>query len=267
MRKLGVKLWTSDLIKNHHFFDEVVKHVREREFDYIELFVFPETYEVTAAEICQKIKGLPVIIHNSHSAYGFDTGRRECEVNNVRDVNDSKKFADMLNAEIIIVHAGCGDKPENLQETVRQFNLFNDKRIAVENLPFSCSKSGKILHGMLPEEIKIIKDNCGCKFCLDFSHATCAANHKKLPLDKVMAEFSAMSPDMFHLCDGFTDETVDKHLHYGEGNYDLKRLINDYIYDGAFVTMETGYTPPVDAGPWIEDRDCFRCLEADQGLF
>ncbi len=261
MRRFGVKLWTNDVFKNHQFFSEIVNHVKDGDFDYLELFVFPETFEATFKDICKEVKGVPVVIHNSHSGYGFNTGSKACEKNNLRDINDSKRFADELGADIIIVHAGNGDKPENFDETIRQFNLFNDKRIAVENLPPICGTSGNVLHGLLPDEIKRIKDETGCQFCMDFSHATCAANYKKIPLDHVFAAFCALKPDMYHLCDGMIDEINDKHLHYGEGDYNLLHLVNDYIPDGALVTMETGHSLPTSSQPWLNDYAYLRKLE------
>lgn len=177
MKKLGIKIWTRDVVKNRNFFEQAVAAVKNKDFDYLELFVFPNSYNDTAEVIRRELKGCPTIIHNSHSAYGFDAGDADCLAGNLRDVGDSQKFADMLNAEIIIVHAGCGCEERHLEETIRQFKRFDDKRIAVENMPASCSVSGKALHGVFPEQIERIMSETGCKFCLDFSHATCAANY------------------------------------------------------------------------------------------
>ena len=172
MKKLGIKIWTRDVVKNRNFFEQAVAAVKNKDFDYLELFVFPNSYNDTAEVIRRELKGCPTIIHNSHSAYGFDAGDADCLAGNLRDVGDSQKFADMLNAEIIIVHAGCGCEERHLEETIRQFKRFDDKRIAVENMPASCSVSGKALHGVFPEQIERIMSETGCKFCLDFSHAT-----------------------------------------------------------------------------------------------
>lgn len=261
MQKLGIKIWSRDVLKNRTFFDETVKAAKEGLFEYIELFCFPNSYNDTCDVIKKEMSGTKVIIHNSHSAYGFDTGDKNRLQSNLRDVSDSKKFADVLKAEMIIVHAGCGDHPENLEETIRQFKIFNDSRIAVENLPYVCSVSKKILHGTSPEQIETIKKETGCKFCLDFSHATCAANYYKKNVVSEIKRYQELHPDMYHLCDGFRDEVNDKHLHFGEGNYDLSYFVNEIISDDTFVTMETGYTPPVDVQPWIKDRNYFRNLK------
>lgn len=260
MQKLGIKIWTRDVVKNRIFFDETVKAAKDGMFEYIELFVFPNSYADTVEVIKKEMQGTKVIIHNSHSLYGFDVGDKNALENNLRDINDSKKFADMLGAEIIIAHAGCGEKEENLQETIRQFKIFNDSRIAVENMAYNCSVSGTVLNGTMPEQIKQIKDETSCKFCLDFSHATCSANYYGLEVNKFLEEFTKLNPDMYHICDGMSDETTDKHLHFGEGNYDLKYIVNHLITKDAYVTMETGHKPPVNVAPWIEDRNYFRGL-------
>lgn len=261
MRNLGIKIWTRDVVKNINFFNQAVKAAKEGKFDYIELFVFPNSYEASCTTIEKEMKGIKTIIHNSHSAYGFDAGDKDAFENNLHDINDSKKFADMLGAEIIIVHAGCGNTPENIEETIRQFKLFGDKRIAVENMAYLCNESRKIQHGVFPEQIKQIKEQAGCKFCLDFSHATCAANYyQRNPLEEIK-KYQELKPDMYHICDGFSDEIYDKHKHFGTGNYDLAFLVNQIIADNAYVTMETGEKPPVDIQPWLDDRDYFRALE------
>lgn len=263
MKKLGIKIWTRDVVKNRDFFNQAVKAAKDGTFEYIELFVFPNSYKETEAVIANEMKGCPVIIHNSHSAYGFDVGDKTALANNLRDVQDSQKFADMLGAEIIIVHAGCGDKPENLDETIRQFKIFNDERIAIENMPYLCNVSRKLLNGTFPEQIAAVQKAVGCKFCLDFSHAQCAANYYQRDFEETIRAFQALKPDMYHLCDGFRDEIYDKHLHFGEGNYDLAYLVNEIIAPDSYVTMETGYTPPVNIGPWVEDRNYFHRLEGE----
>lgn len=264
MRKLGCKLWTNNWFKNNAFFREVAGKAREKEFDYVELFVFPGSCKDTLQPVCEELKGLPVIIHNSHSSFGFDTGNAEREKANLQDVNDAKHFADKLNAPIIIVHAGCGDKEENRQETIRQFRLFADNRIAVENLPYTCGIGGDLQavnHGNSVADVKLIKEMTGCKFCLDFSHAICAANHAQINYNDFLQDMVNLRPDMFHLCDGHMDKTDDEHLHFGEGNYPLAHLLNDYVYDQAFVTMETGHETPVTSKPWLDDKIYLRKIE------
>ena len=109
------------------------------------------------------------------------------------------------------------------------------------------------LHGNTPAEIQRIITETGCKFCLDFSHAVCAANSTNADVRQTLNAFAALNPSMYHLCDGNINGTDDEHLHYGEGNYDLKRLLTEYVEPNALVTMETGHEIPQNITPWLED--------------
>ena len=40
---------------------------------------------------------------------------------------------------------------------------------------------------------------------------------------------------------------------YGEGDYDLRRLVTEFTTDEAYITMETGHGIPTDVLPWLED--------------
>ena len=65
---------------------------------------------------------------------------------------------------------------------------------------------------------------------------------------------------MYHLCDGDINSDNDSHLHYGEGNYDLKRLLLDFTTPDALITMETGHGIPLDVQPWIDDINYIHSL-------
>ena len=65
---------------------------------------------------------------------------------------------------------------------------------------------------------------------------------------------------MYHLCDNTWDNTSDEHRHYGEGNYDLNKILNQIISDNKPITMETGKGLPKDISPWLEDATYLRKL-------
>ena len=58
---------------------------------------------------------------------------------------------------------------------------------------------------------------------------------------------------MYHLCDGDFLSDKDEHRHYGEGNYPLAELLNDYTNPETYITMETGHGIPTTIQPWIDD--------------
>ena len=253
MRRYGIKVWSRDVLKNPAFFQQCVQAVKEGIFGYIELFPLAESYPETSGAIRKASSGLPVVIHAPHALFDMDTGHAEKLLQNQKIMEDSFRFADLLNAELIVTHPGTGEGTEYLQESIRQFQAFNDKRIAVENMPCQCSVTGRILHGTTPEEVAQIIKETGCKFCLDFSHAICAANHHGLNAYDELDKFKQLQPDMFHLSDGEFASEIDSHRHFGEGDFDLFRLVREYTGDGSLITMETGHGIPSGIEPWLQD--------------
>lgn len=59
MKKLGIKIWTRDVVKNRNFFEQAVAAVKNKDFDYLELFVFPNSYNDTAEVIPPGTEGVP----------------------------------------------------------------------------------------------------------------------------------------------------------------------------------------------------------------
>lgn len=262
MRRFGLKLWSKDFIKNKEFVKDAEKALKEGFFDYLELFALPSTFEETKEAVKAGFLGQKVVIHAPHNIQNLDISNPEEFENNRLRLKDSQLFADLLLADIIILHPGtkCGDV--FLEESVRQFKAFHDRRLTVENLPAYCSQTKRLLFGVSPQEIRLIIEETGAKFCLDFSHAICGANSSKHDVYEVLEAFKELKPAMYHLCDGDVDSTNDSHLHYGEGNYDLRRLVRDFTSDNALITMETGHGVPVDVKPWLQDIAYIRKVSA-----
>ncbi len=253
MRKFGLKLWSKDFIKNKDFVASAEKALKDGFFDYLELFVFPNTFEDTHQDVWQRFQHIDTIIHAPHSVQNLDISNPDEFVNNQQKLISSQKFADLLDAPFIILHPGRQSGEQFLNESIRQFIAFNDCRLTVENLPGYCSQTKSLLNGVTPNEIKRFIVEANAHFCLDFSHAICGANTYKKDVYEVLQEFCGLQPDMYHLCDGDVASTNDSHLHYGEGNYDLKRLVLQYTAPNAFITMETGHDIPSDVTPWLND--------------
>ncbi len=253
MRRFGLKLWSKDFISNKEFVKDAERALKDGKFDYLELFALPGTFAETKEAVKTGFGTVKTVIHAPHGIQHLDIANPdELENNRVR-IKDSQLFADMLDADIIILHPGMQRGEKYLEESIRQFKLFDDARLTVENLPGYCSQTKRELHGIEPCEIKRLIDETKAKFCLDFSHAICGANTYNRDIYEVLAEFYALKPAMYHLCDGDVASTNDSHLHYGEGNYDLKRLVNEFTDENALITMETGHGLPTNVQPWIDD--------------
>ncbi|MBO5284809.1 MAG: TIM barrel protein [Alphaproteobacteria bacterium] len=258
MRRFGLKLWSKDFVKNIDFVADAEKALKEGKFDYLELFALPFLFEEIKEEVKARFGQIKTIIHASHAMQGLDLAVKEEFDNNKKRLEAAQQFADLLNAEMIILHPGCGVGEACLAESIRQFKAMNDARLTVENLPAYCSQTKRLLHGVTVEEIKRFIEETGAKFCLDFSHAICGANSSKRDIYEVLSGFKALKPSMYHLCDGEVESTNDSHLHYGEGNYDLRRLVREFTDEGALLTMETGHGIPNDVQPWLDDISYIR---------
>lgn len=257
MRRFGFKIFSNNLQNNPQVLADIEAFVRRhRQQTFIEMMVLPQTTEAELQQYAERFADLTVTIHAPHHLYGFDPARRELEKSNRKMLEVARRAADVLRAEVIVVHAGCGKAEDGLAETMRQFKIFAaDKRVVVENLPYDDDSSEPILHGNTAAEIARIQDYCGCGFCFDFSHAVCAANSLGLDIEKQLTEFYNLKPTVYHLCDGTMAGKYDSHLHYGEGDYPLAHFLRDYTAADARITMETGHGKPDSSLPWLQDYD------------
>jgi endonuclease IV len=263
MKNFGLKLWSKDCANNIELVTHAEKALKEGVFDFLELFPLPDSFNDTKDIIKSRFNGIKTVIHAPHNGQGLNTADKNEFENNCFRIKSSQQFADLLDSDIIILHPGEGHGEEYLEESIRQFKAFNDNRITVENMPAYCNDMLVDLHGSKPSEIKRFIDELGIKFCFDFSHATCSANYFKQDLYKTLKEFAELKPAMYHLCDGDVTSTDDSHWHFGEGTYNLKRLVNEFTAENALITMETGHGAPIDISPWLKDINHIRNLIKD----
>ena len=196
---------------------------------------------------------IPFIIHNAHFALGFNLAKQEKAERNREIYEQTKKFADELDAKYIIFHGGIdGD----IRETAIQLALFNEPRALIENKPFVALPNrmgGEFCRGYSVDEIKLVIDTAGCGFCFDFGHAICAANSLGVNVYKYCENFMQLNPKMFHLTD-LDDITspYDSHLHLGTGQLDFGTIF-DMIPDESYVTFETVKNSKTDLDDFTED--------------
>lgn len=254
VHKFGLKLWS---INTDKYLKEAIKLYDMGIYDYIELYVVPDTLDTL--EQWKKLK-IPYIIHNSHFAQGFNLAKQEKADRNREIYEQTKQFADELNAEFIIFHGGIdGD----IRETAIQLAFFNEPRALIENKPFVALPNrmgGEFCRGYNVDEIKTVMDTAKCGFCLDFGHAICAANSLQQEPYSYIEKFLELNPQMFHLTD-IADMTspYDSHPHIGTGQLDIKRILK-YIPKGKRITVETIKNSKENLGDFIEDisnlRNC-----------
>ena len=238
MYKIGLKLWSTN---TDHYLHEAERLYAAGMFDYIELFVVPETMETLPAWQRLHEEGqIPFIVHNAHSAVGFNLADAECERRNREIYAQTKLFADALDAEFIIFHGGVDGTPE---EVVRQMKNIGESRALLENkpyLPLPGPQNRKVCRGATFDEISYVLSEVGCGFCLDIGHAVCAANSQGLEPYSYIKKLAALKPRMFHLSDvADMASQYDAHLHLGTGALDIMRLKGGDFPMDAMISIET----------------------------
>ena len=252
----GLKVWSTNL-----YYLQAIKELREeRYFDYIELFVEPKS-TTGHLRMWEKIR-VPYLLHAPHSSTGFNFSFRENEEQNRTLIKKVKVFETTLNARKIIFHPGADGK---LDESIRQINMFKNEfpeifnKCLIENKPKIGLRNENCL-GASCDEIRTIKKETGRGFCFDMSHAMCFAAWAKKEWEQVLVEFLGLKPELYHLCDGDLNSIYDHHKHFGEGSYDVKRLLN-LIPKNSFVSIETKKNSTEHLDDFKEDVNYLRkCL-------
>lgn len=223
--KFGLKLWSinTDLI------DQAVSLIDNKTFDYIELFVVPDT------QISPFLIDVPYIIHIPHEKFGVNIGDPAAKEYSLQKINESITWADLLNAKHLILHAGHG----SMQHATDLLRELSDSRLLIENMP-KVGLDGEAMIGYSPEQIEELLGNSDMGLCLDFGHAVKAAVSLGVDYKEYVQGFMGLEPKVFHMSDGTLGKEKDEHFNIGEGEYDFRYLlqcINDNPF--GFVTIET----------------------------
>lgn len=247
MYKRGLKLWS---VNTDYYYTEAQKLYNQGFFDYIELYVVPET--IDTLPMWKKLN-IPFIIHNAHFAQGFNLAKQEKAERNREIYEQTKLFANELDAKYIIFHSGIdGD----IRETAVQLAMFNEPRALIENKPFVALPNrmgGEFCRGYNIDEIKLVIDTAECGFCLDFGHAICAANSLGVNVYDYCKDFLQLNPNMYHLTDlNDINSPYDSHLHLGTGQLNFDKIL-PMISDNKPVTFETNKNSKENLDDFVED--------------
>jgi endonuclease IV len=248
MYKLGLKLWS---INTGFYYEEAKKLYAQGIFDYIELYVVPDTLDTLPK---WKKLNIPFIIHAPHFAHGFNLANKEKAQSNLEIYKEVKQFADELNAKYIIFHGGIDG---SVEETAKQLATFNENRALIENKPYVAlpnKMGGKFCRGATLEEISYIKDIAKCGFCLDIGHAICSANSQNKEQYSFLHELKSLNPTMFHLSDiEDMNSPYDAHPHLGTGQLDIERLKREIFPSDAIISVETNKDSKENLDDFVED--------------
>lgn len=254
--KLGLKLWSKN---TDFYFEEAKKLFQEGWFDYIELYVVPETLSsLEKWKILKNDFDIPFTLHAPHFIHGVNLANPLNETLNLEVFKEVAQFIEELEAEYVVVHSGIeGD----IDETIRQLKIIKPKKMLIENKPFVAPlRDNRICRGAIIEEISKVIDDTGCGFCLDIGHAICTANSLQLEPYGFLEKFNELKPTCYHLSDNFVDRELDKHLHFGQGNYDLRRIF-DIINLDKNIAIEANKNSKENLDDFIEDVKCLKIFK------
>jgi len=241
--KIGLKLHSINIA----LIPDALRLKKEGFFRYIELYIIPSTYE----ESIDAWKDLDVlyVIHAPHSFHGVNLAQADKWETNLKHFNEARQFADDLGSDIIIVHGGNNG---TFDETIRQISLFNEPRIALENKP-KIGVLDEVCVGWSSNEFhRAAEAGVLSGTVLDFVHAACAANSAEIDKMKIIKEFTAFHPKVFHLSDGDASSEKDVHLNLGKGSLNLADFVS-VISKGGLVTIETPRDPSRGLEDFISD--------------
>ncbi len=222
--KFGLKLWSinADLI------GQAIRLIDEKVFDYIELFVVPDS------EIKPFLIDVPYTIHIPHNRFGVNIGDTIIKEYNLQKINESITWADKLNAKYLILHAGHG----SMMHATDLLHELSDSRLLIENMP-KVGLDGEAMIGYSPEQIEELLEDSDMGLCLDFGHAVKAAVSLGLNYKEYIGEFMDLKPMVFHVSDGMLSGEMDEHLGIGDGEYDFGFLLGCVKMNPLkYVTLE-----------------------------
>lgn len=235
MYKFGLKVWST----NKNYFQDIISLYKRNFYQYIELFVVPNSYEKFIS--LWKVLDIPFVIHAPHFSVGMNLAKKEKLEGNLRLAEETFMFAKDLNAKFVIFHPGIdGDT----QETVFQLNKIKQsypgfsKKILIENKPYYALVNDLVCNGNSPEEIEFIKKEAGVGFCLDIGHAIYSANVKKKDPFEYLDVFNELMPKLYHFYDGDFQSVYDVHKHFGDGSFQIKKIL-EKIPNESFISIET----------------------------
>jgi len=242
--KFGLKLWSinTDLI------NQAVHLIDEKVFDYIELFVVPDS------DIKPFLIDVPYIIHIPHEKFGVNIGDPGAKEYSLQMINESIAWADQLNAKHLILHAGHG----SMQHATDLLREVSDSRVLIENMP-KVGLGGEAMIGYSPAQIEELIGDGDMGLCLDFGHAVKAAVSLGVDYKEYVQGFMGLEPKMFHVSDGWLSGERDEHLGIGEGEYDFRFFMR--CVGGSEFKMMTIETPRVYLGLLEEDVQNMYCLK------
>ncbi|HOC45758.1 MAG TPA: hypothetical protein PKM26_04045, partial [Syntrophorhabdaceae bacterium] len=93
-----------------------------------------------------------------------------------------------------------------------------------------------------------------------FGHALCAANAQNRDPFLFLDAMLALKPALFHLTDGDFKGDTDRHLHFGEGDYPIQKLLG-LIPKNSLITNEAAKAYAHSLSDFEKDMAFLKSLE------
>ncbi len=223
--ELGLKLWSI----NKDMVEEAASLIEKGVFQYVELMVVPDSDPEPFRAV-----GLPYVLHAAHDTWGANPADPSKEQRSRETIREAFHWADVLEAEHVVVHPGFG----TMEAALAFFQKELDSRIAIENMAqFGIDYGQKVEYAgySAGQLCKLMRGKFG--FCLDLNHALCAARSQGKDEEEYVKELLWLKPALCHVSDG---DYTDAHLAIGKGKYDftlLARCLQES--ENKKVTLET----------------------------
>lgn len=252
---LGLKLWS---INTDFYLEEAKKLYLQGVYDYIELYVVPNTLSTLPKwSILKNEFNIKFNLHAPHFMHNVNLADKSREKYNIEIFKQVGEYFNELNANYIIVHSGIDG---NIDETIRQLKIVKPKNMLIENKPYIAPKGENLkCRGADINEIKKVINETHCGFCLDVGHAICTANSLKLQPYEFLTQFNELNPICYHLSDNLINSELDSHMHFGQGNYNFKEIF-DIISLDKNIAIETNKISKTNLDDFIEDIKYIRKL-------
>ena len=203
MIKYWLKLWST----NQELFWDAIQLIHEWYFDFIELYIIPNGFDVLILEEFRLAK-IPISFHLPHGAHGFNP----IDPSNPSELiwDQLSIYIDFLNPFALILHPESGT---DLNILNKRLSFFNENRILIENMPKKSSIiRDMIFFGYSIEQIwEIKKIHNG--FCFDFAKAKSSAISQWIDIINFSDELiQLMNPNYFHISWFLWNTEIDEHF-------------------------------------------------------
>lgn len=239
--KIGLKIWST----NDYYFSQAQSLYALDVFDYVELFVVPHSSQYI--DLWKRL-GIPIILHAPHEMAGLNFAMPSYQNQNMILLDIVEEYRLALEPSIIIFHPGHSGI---VDETIKQINVGSQHypnmfEIAViENIP-QFGLNHEVCVGYDYDSLKKIIDQTDIGFCFDVAHAIVSSASEMVSWKEKLDQLLVLSPKIFHLSDGEYGSIIDKHLHLGEGDFDLSYILKKINSEQSMVSLETPKNNQVD---------------------